>query len=159
MLRGIEIKYGNQENWFSVQEGLKHGRGVVVRRNKIIPAGTPLNLFPKGFGSRRLPVDGLDQYMISHGIIQPDKIIIVPHYNSESQENYDEPGWFLNHNTQPNVLHDPTVHPTLFLAAAALLPHTELTIDYMYLREPNPKDYYRHTIAEGPQYKLPRHLS
>ncbi len=59
---------------------------------------------------------------------------------------------------QLNAFHNLILHPTLFLAATALQPDTEMTIDYMYLREPHPKDYYLHEISSKPQYIMPDHL-
>jgi len=145
----------SQEGWFTLAPAPPYGIGVFVCREEVIPAGTALNLFPRGLFSRIVQVTTLPQRIRQYGIALPcgHDLFAMPWVNNRDM------GWQLNNDPDnPTVFYDPHVHKELWVAACDLEPGRQLTIDYRYLREPreHQQPYYVNDdyppVGPEPQY-------
>ncbi len=114
---------------FMLKVSTVSGAGVGVFALHDIARGVWLELFPRGYTSRKLRAGELPEALRGYCTVKPNGILAAPRrFNRMSI------GWYLNHSSSPNAEWDDELGG--YVAARDIAAGEELFIDYNLFEEP-----------------------
>lgn len=138
------MRHRTDEFSFVLKVSTISGAGVGVFALHAIAKGAWLEVFPRGYQSRRFKADELPEALRSYCTAKPNDLYAAPR-----QFNRMSIGWYLNHSPTPNVNWDDDLHG--YVAARDLAEGEELFIDYQLFEEPLDKQAAFYATAPAAQ--------
>jgi SET domain-containing protein len=130
---------------FMLRVSTLSGAGIGVFALHGIAQGVWLEVFPRGYQSRKFKASELPETLRSYCTAKPNDVYAAPRaFNRMSI------GWYLNHSETPNVVWDDDLNG--YVTARDIAEGEELFIDYNLFEEPpEKKAAYYAALAPAPE--------
>jgi uncharacterized protein len=136
------VRHRTDEFSFMLRVSTISGAGIGVFALHEIAQGVWLDVFPRGYQSRKFKAEELPEALRSYCTAKPNDIYAAPR-----QFNRMSIGWYLNHSATPNVVWDDDLNG--YVTARAIAADEELFIDYNLFEEPLEKKALYYILEAG----------
>ena len=136
------MRHRTDEFSFMLRVSTISGAGIGVFALHEIAQGVWLDVFPRGYQSRKFKHEELPEALRSYCTAKPNDVYAAPR-----QFNRMSIGWYLNHSPAPNVRWDDDLNG--YVSSRVIAADEELFIDYNLFEEPIEKKAPYYALEVG----------